>query len=480
MTQRQRIQIRDLSLKGEGIGQVDSGQVFFVPDLLPGEAAWIEPQPQSKRQATLFERLHTSPDRIEPRCPYFGQCGGCQLQHLHPNAQAQWKSNRVAEALQRIGHFAPERIAQTQQPFLPAAPEFSWNYRNKVQVHYAEISGRIQWGYIAQDGVSLLPITRCLLHPEPINTLLNTLGSWWQNRPSSLRACHLHQASIRLSQSHQQILISLYASGSVQLKSNIPLSILDTRISDSLPHAFHELTDTLKQELLVSHPTYTLSGLLLYPLSKPPRRSCSAMDSQGSGILLTGIDQIEEQLGTVHYLLSSQSFFQIHPLQAEQMIHIVQKALIQTSASTIWDLYCGTGTFSLPLAQLGGTVHGVEIVPDAIDMAQKNAERNHLTGRTHFYCAPAERLAPQLIQDGLRPDLIVVDPPRRGCAPQLLDTILTVSPSAIVYVSCHPETLARDLAVLCEKQYTLQEWTPIDLFPWTTSVECVCLLKRVR
>ena len=452
--------IEDIGSEGEGIGflqengqHAERGMAIFVKDTVPGDVAKIRIVKAKKNYAYggLEEIVKPSPDRVVPPCPVARQCGGCQIQAMDYARQLAFKERKVINNLVRIGGFDEQRIRDMMEPIV--GMENPYHYRNKAQFPVGcDREGNPVAGFYAGRTHSIIPHTDCLLgipqNCEIMDVILtymraNKVPAYQEESGRGLIRHVLIRAGFRTG----QIMVCIVING------------------DRLPN----------EDKLVE----SLSAL-------PNMTSVSVnINKENTNVImgrkvrvLWGKEYIEDYIGEVKFRISPLSFYQVNPVQTEKLYRLALEYAGLTGRETVWDLYCGIGTISLFLAQRAAHVYGVEIVPEAIRDARENAAVNGLTN-ADFYVGKAEEVLPeQFEKNGIRADVIVVDPPRKGCDELCLNTMLKMQPERIVYVSCDSATLARDLKILCGGGYTLERVRAVDQFGHTVHVETVVLLSQ--
>lgn len=449
-TPKQHIEvtITGLGSSGEGVGKV-KGFTFFVPGALPGErvSAAVTVVKKSYGQAHLDKILVPSPDRVNPPCPVYKACGGCQLQHLSYEAQLKLKRQTVIDALERIGHFKGINVNPTLGAKTP------WNYRNKMQVPAAE--GRkheLLIGCFAQGTHRVINVETCQIQDENNNRIASVVRRWMQ------------QYHIPALDEDARTGIVRHVMGRVGVNTGEVMAVLITN-TDRVPH-LKQLAAMLKKEIpgfvtLVQNINTRHTNVIMGPKSK----------------IIYGPGFIHDRLGNLTFAISPLSFFQVNTRQAEVLYETALHYASLTGKENVIDLYCGTGTITLFLAQKASHALGIEIVAPAIKDAWKNAQQNNIKN-SEFICGDAAKELPRLVKEGIRPDVIVLDPPRAGCDPKVLKAILAVKPQRVVYVSCGPASLARDAAILHEGGYKIRQVQPVDMFPQTAHVETVVWMSR--
>ena len=441
--------IQDMTENGEGIGKLD-GYTLFIKDTVIGDRVLVKIIKAKKTYgyARLMEILTPSADRTEPRCPAAGPCGGCQLQSMTYEAQLAFKRKKVEDHLRRIGGFSDitvEPVIGMKEP---------WCYRNKAQFPVGrDRDGKIRIGFYAGRTHSIIETERYYLG-RPVNEQVLAIVRTWMNRQKIVPYDEttgkglIRHVLIREGRATGQVMVCLVINGK------------------KLPAA-----EMLVQELK------DIPGMTSISYNINMEQTNVILGRQV--VTLWGEDTIEDQIGGISFRISPLSFYQVNPEQTERLYGKALEFAGLTGGENVWDLYCGIGTISLFLAQKAGKIHGVEIIPAAIENARENAERNGFTN-TEFFVGKAEEVLPQWYREhGEKADVIVVDPPRKGCDPALLDVMLQMDPERIVYVSCDSATLARDLKILTgENRYQIKTIQPVDMFPQSVHVETVCLLSR--
>lgn len=457
------VQITDMGTDGEGIGHLedtdafsDRGYTLFVKDAVLGDTvrARIVKAKKGYAYARLEEVLVPSPDRVEPACPYARQCGGCQLQALSYDKQLAFKDRKVKNNLIRIGGFSPEFVERIMEP--PVGMEHPFRYRNKAQVPVGtDKNGRLIAGFYAGRTHTIIENRDCMLGVPENKLVLDIVLSFCETHKipaydEITRKGLLRHVLIRKGFSTGQLMVCLIINGKSFPREQELAALLFEGVPGMTSFSVNQNTEATN--VIMGEKTYTVRGS----------------------------DRIEDTIGGLVFSISPRSFYQVNPVQTE---HIYSQALSYaglTGQETVWDLYCGIGTISLFLAQKAKQVYGVEIVPQAIDDARKNAARNGIAN-ARFYVGRAEEVLPALYEkEGIFADVIVVDPPRKGCDEECLKTIVKMQPRRVVYVSCDSATLARDLEYLCGKGYEVVKGRAVDNFPMGGHVETVCLMSRKK
>ena len=443
-----QLTIEDISAEGFGIGRAED-MVLFVKDTIPGDEieAKVMKLKKTYGYARLMKLLTPSPFRVPAVCPVARQCGGCQIQEMNYQEQLRFKEKKVRENLERIGKFTDipmEPIIGMEQPFY---------YRNKAQFPIGrDKNGRIVAGFYAGRTHSIVDNRKCFLGAEVNEEILNIIISYMEKElvspydETTGRGLVRH-VLIRCGFTTKEVMVCIVVNGRTLPKEEKLVDAL-TKIPNMTSISIN--TNREKTNVIMGKDVRVLWG-------KP---------------------YIEDYIGNIRYQISPLSFFQVNPVQTEKLYSLALEYAGLTGNETVWDLYCGIGTISLFFAQKAKHVFGVEIVPEAIADAKRNAALNGMNN-ADFAVGAAEDVIPRLYEEkGITADVVVVDPPRKGCDSVLLDTIAAISPKKVVYVSCDSATLARDLAYLCPKGYTIEKVQVVDMFPHTVHVETVVLLSK--
>jgi len=448
-----------LGHEGEGVGRVD-GFTLFIPGALPGERVRVRAAQVKKQygRAELLEVLKPSPDREQPPCPIYAACGGCQLQHLSYEAQLRYKRKLVADTLERIGKLRVAADGEGSERGVVVHPTLGmpdpWRYRNKahVPIGWASGAGGLVGGFYARSSHRIVDTDACLIQHErndaavaAVKQIARELGIRPYD-PQTGRGL-LRHVVVRHGFNTGETMVVLITNG------------------DAIARA-DELTALIRQDV---------PGIASICQNVNTSRTSLVFGEQTK--VLWGRDVIYDTIGDIRFAISARSFFQVNPVQTEALYAKALEYAALNGNETVIDAYCGIGTISLFLARRAGHVYGVEIVPEAIDDARRNALLNGIRNVT-FATGAAEQVIPAWREQGIVPDVIVVDPPRKGCDRALLETILAMRPRRVVYVSCDPATLARDLRILEDGGYRTLEAQPVDMFPQTGHVECVVGIYR--
>ena len=500
------LEITDLTEEGQGVGKKD-GLVFFVKDSVMGD--WVEARilkvKKNYAYAKVEKLLEASPYRITPLCPVAGKCGGCQLQHLSYEKELSWKEDRIAQSLIRIAGLSPEEVESKKEGILGGVLS---RYRNKAQypvqsrkeirsggatsvsdwkvdgkwpgknkIEAKEKSSDLSMGFYGFHSHRIIETEDCLINSAENPLILNCIKDWAREYKISgyeeeTGKGLLRHIFLRKGFSTGEILLCLVLNGK------------------SLPHG-KELWERMQDLSLSVEEGGQVQGSIV-------GLCVNINEGSGNAILgretrcLYGKDSIEDKIGELSFSISVPSFYQVNPVQTEKIYGKALEYAALTGEETVWDCYCGIGTISLFLAQKAKQVYGLEIVPEAIENAKKNAEKNGLQN-AEFFVGAAEEVLPKWVEEQKRElsakgadcgigdmvDVVSLDPPRKGCDEACLSAVLELSPKRIVYVSCDPGSLARDIKYLREGGYELQKWVGIDNFPRTGHVETVVLLFKI-
>lgn len=450
------VEIEDMGVGGEGIGKVD-GVALFIKDALIGDTVRVKVMKMKKQYgfARMMEILTPSPWRVDPVCAFHRQCGGCQIQALQYEKQLEFKGKKVLNNLKRIGGFDVDQFCV--EPIV--GMENPYYYRNKAQFPIGtDKDGRIVTGFYAGRTHQIIPNRQCALGVSVNEQILNLVIGFMEEYgipayDEATGAGLVRHVLIRYGFTTKEIMVCLIINGS------------------SIPHA-DELVKRLTE----------IEGMTSITLNHNLQRTNVIMGEEVS--LLWGQPYITDYIGEIKYQISPLSFYQVNPVQTRKLYGIALEYADLKGEETVWDLYCGIGTISLFLAQRAKWVYGVEIIPQAIENAKNNAKINGIEN-AEFFVGKAEDILPDFYEKEAAAgrkayaDVIVVDPPRKGCDEVLLDTILQMKPERVVYVSCDSATLARDLKILCEKEYQITKMRVVDQFCHTTHTEVVTCLERV-
>ncbi|SEG16093.1 23S rRNA (uracil1939-C5)-methyltransferase [Eubacterium ruminantium] len=534
------ITIEDIGTEGQGIGHVD-GEAVFVKDTLPGDKAVIKIIKAKKNMAygRLMELVEASPARTEPKCCISRSCGGCTLQHMDYNEQLAFKWNKVKNLLQRIGGIEePEKLMEyvidrgddsgisgkTDDSVNPEKTDDSVNpektddlvnpehkklayglktpfhYRNKMQFPVGrDKEGKAVLGFYAGRTHSIIPLTDCVIG-HPVNKgIIKAVMGYMDKYKISVYDEEKHTGLVRhvltrVGFHTGELMVCLVVNGdeiphAEELYRNIEQAVDDfnnTHVVEAGEGNLNINDNTILTECGTNsnlNVTDDKAGRITFKsfminINKDKTNRILGFSSK----VLRGEGFITDYIGDIRFSISPESFFQVNPAMTEKLYNKALEYARLTGGEKVWDMYCGIGSISLFLAQKAKKVFGVEIVPQAIEDAEKNAALNGLTN-AEFFTGKAEEVVPELYEkdhDRYSADVVVVDPPRKGCDEKLLDTICSMAPKRLVYVSCDPATLARDIKYLSEKGFKLEKAAVYDQFSHGVHVETVALIERVR
>lgn len=467
-----QMEITDMSDTGEGIGKTD-GFIWFVKDAVIGDVveASVMKTKKSYGFARLQKVLRPSSARVTPSCAVARQCGGCQLQAVSYEEQLNFKENKVRNNLRRIGGFENP----TFYPII--GMEYPWRYRNKAQFPFGKNKdGQIIAGFYAARTHAIIEHDDCLLGVEENGKILECIKTYMNQYHISPYEETTHTGLIR------HVLIRKgFATGELMVCLVINGLVRDLTHRDELVDALTALypkTDGAEKYEAENTSERPVSRMVSISVSINQERTNVIMGNEV--VPLYGPGYITDYIGNVRYRISPLSFYQVNPVQTERLYGTALEYAALTGTETVWDLYCGIGTISLFLAQKAKKVYGVEIIPQAIEDARANAALNGMDN-VEFFVGKAEEVLPeQYEKNHICADVIVVDPPRKGCDKICLDTILKMAPKRVVYVSCDSATLARDLKYLCAEKYVLEKVQTVDMFGNSCHVETVALLVKKR
>lgn len=464
------VTIEDVGMEGEGIGKID-GFPLFIKDAVVGDTveAKIIKSKKNYAYARVEKVVTPSPFRVEPPCKSHRQCGGCQIQALSYDRQLAFKQDKVRNNLLRIGGFSEAEVDRVMEPVV--GMENPLRYRNKAQYPFGtDKQGNPITGFYAGRTHSIIPNTECYLgreeNREILQVILDYMKEYHVNAYDEETGKGLiRHALIRTGFYTREIMVCLVINYKGKQESYLPrqdkllekLALIKGMTSVSVS------INTERTNVIMGKEIHTIWGSDTIT-DKIRVRDTGKVDMPYTGEELT-------------FSISPLSFYQVNPMQTEKLYSLALEYAGLTGKESVWDLYCGIGTISLFMALRAKEVYGVEIIPQAIDDARQNAVRNHISN-AEFFVGKAEEVLPDAYEkEESHPDVIVVDPPRKGCDEKCLDTMLKMAPSRIVYVSCDSATLARDLKLLCAGGYRLERVRPVDQFAHTVHVETVCLLS---
>ncbi len=447
---RIEVVIEDMSETGEGIGKTD-GFTWFIKDTVIGDKVQAKVMKTKKSYgfAKLEQITEPSVNRVAPKCPVAGPCGGCQLQAMDYEEQLRYKERKIYNNITRIGGFSEVLMLPIMGMDEP------WRYRNKAQFPWGlDKDGNIIVGFYAGRTHTIIGCEDCLLGAEENREVLRRIKAHMERYHLMPYDEATHKGLIR-----HTLIRKGFRTGE--------LMVCQVINGKSLPHS-EELVNSLLE----------IPGMTSISFNINKDRTNVILGDRVEN--LYGPGYITDSIGDVKYRISPLSFYQVNPVQTEKLYGAALEYAGLTGGETVWDLYCGIGTISLFLAQKAKKVYGVEIVPQAIEDARENARLNGLNN-VEFFVGKAEEVLPeQYEKNHVYADVIVVDPPRKGCDEACLNTIVKMAPKRVVYVSCDSATLARDMKFLAERGYKVENVRGCDMFPQGLHVETVCLLERVK
>ncbi len=441
------IDITDMTHEAQGVGRLD-GLAVFVDGALKGERAIVKIIKLTKSYGVgkLIEVLQPSPDRIEPFCQAYKRCGGCNLQHLDYKAQLDFKTELVRDTLKRIGGLVDLDVHDTigmEQPY---------RYRNKAQYPVAMVEGKAVTGFYAARSHDVIQSDECEIQDAHSDNIRRVISQFLNE----------YEIPIYDEKSGKGLVRHIVTRVGFNTGELMVVLVINGR---QLPGA-----DELVRRLLEAD-----RGVKSIYLNVNTEKTNVILGRKN--ILLYGSETITDTIGPYKYMISPHSFFQVNPRQTEVLYSEALEYAGLTGKETVFDLYCGIGTISLFLSEKAKKVYGVEVVDAAIEDARRNAQINGVKN-AEFIAGEAEKVVPELYGRGILADVVVLDPPRKGCDESLLRLLAEMQPDRIVYVSCNPATLARDLKYLCGQGYKVVEVQPVDMFPWSGHVETVVLMSR--
>lgn len=440
--------IKRLGINGEGVGYFKK-QVVFVPGALPGEEVVVEATKVHPKfsEAKIKKIRKPSEFRIKPPCPIYEECGGCQLQHLRYDQQLKEKRDIVIQALERHTKLDPSKLEIKET----IGMEDPWNYRNKSQFQVGFRDGKVLAGLYGMNSHRLINIEQCAVQHPQTNKATKTVKRILQDLKIPIYHEKSKKGLVRTIVSRVGIQTGELQIVLITTKKELPKKdLIIQEIKKRLPEVQSIIQNINGQKTSLIFGDETMN--------------------------LEGNDFIQETLGDLQFELSARTFFQLNPEQTVKLYNEVKKAAALTGTEKVADAYCGVGTIGLWVAEGAAEIRGMDIIPESIEDAKKNAAR-HGIKHAKYVTGKAEVLLPKWMKEGWKPDVIIVDPPRTGLDEQLLKTILKVKPKKLVYVSCNPSTLAKDIHVL-NRSYKVVMMQPVDMFPQTSHVECCVSLER--
>lgn len=438
------VEIADLTHDGNGVAKID-GYPIFIPNTLPGEKANIRVVKTNKKYGfgRLEKLIQASPERVEPPCDVYSKCGGCSLQHLSYSGQLAFKQNQVMQNMKRIG-----KLDIKVKPTLGMKDPF--RYRNKSQVPVGYVNGKLTAGFYQKRTHAIIDMTTCLIHNQAGDDAVQIVRRLLEKHSIMPYQEETGRGDIR----H---IMTRFGKTSKELM----IVLITTR--KKVPHLDELVTDIKKEVPYITSIIQNINAAKTNVIMGEQTRT------------LWGKEMITDSIHGITFAISAKSFYQVNPDQTEVLYQTALDKAGLTGNEIVIDAYCGIGSISLCLAKKAKHVYGVEIVPQAIMDAKANAKLNGMTNVT-FETGKAEEVIPKWYESGIQADVLVVDPPRKGCDEKLLATILKMKPKKVVYVSCNPSTLARDLQILTGGGYLAEEVQPVDMFPMTNHIEAVVSL----
>ncbi len=445
------LEIVSQGYEGEGIAKVNDTYPIFIEGALIGEKVKVKIIKVKKKFAygKLIEVLEPSKERCTPNCNIYKRCGGCALQHTTYEEQLRFKYERVKDCISKIGKLDGNLVK------FPLGMEEPWRYRNKVQLPIGLVNGELKIGFFAPRSHEIIDMESCLIQDEIADKVVELTREWikkYDIKPYNVDGQYdetgiLRHIMIRRGFNTNEVMVVLVTNG------------------EKLPHK-DEFIEVISKNI---------PGIksIIQNINNKATNVILGLESK----TLWGSDTISDYIGKFKYNISPLSFFQVNPVQTEVLYNKTLEFAELSGDETVFDAYCGTGSITLFLSQKAKKVYGVEIIPQAIENAKINAKENNVDN-AEFFVGESEVVIPDLINKGVKADVVVVDPPRKGCDIKLLEAITNIDAKRIVYVSCDPSTLARDLAILEEKGYKTIEVQPVDMFPHTAHIECCAKIVK--
>ena len=442
------VDIVDIGQGGVGIGKYEGFTVFVEGGLIQDKVkVRINKSKKNYAVGDIVEIIEKSPFRVDRICSDdLKDCGGCQIQELDYNKQLELKTNEVKQVISRIGKLENVEIHETIGMQSPC------RYRNKAQFPIQNINGSTAIGFYKKKSHDVIPTDMCVIQHDINDKIIKIIKTYIQ----------AYNVSIYNETTHTGVLRHLVTK--VGFTTNEVMVVLVAN-GTNLPH-LNELASVLKENIL---------GFKTLVLNVNKAKTNVILGKENK--VIYGNGKINDYIGDLVFEISPLSFFQVNPVQTEVLYNKALEYAELKENDTVFDIYCGIGSISLFLAQKATKVYGIEIVEDAIKDAKINAKLNNLNN-VEFYVGKAEEVVPKMYSEGKTANVVVVDPPRKGCDEKVLDTIVSMKPDRVVYVSCNPSTLARDLAYLDERVYKCVEIQPVDMFPHTMHVECCAKIVK--
>lgn len=440
------VDIIDINHDGQGVGKIDKYTVF-VDGVLVDERVKIKLIKANKTYGygKLLEVIRKSENRIEPLCKVSNRCGGCNICHVEYQKQLEYKTNLVRQNLKRIGNIDVE-VNDT------IGVDNPYNYRNKAQFPVRQIGNEVKIGFYAKNSHNVISSDDCKIQDDIINKVKDVVFDFIKNNNISGYNEETKQGTIR------HILVRV---GKITREVMVVLVLNDNNLNN--------------KEILVEMLIKKIPNIASIIVNVNKKDTNVILGDKSTTIW--GKDYIEDYINEQKFRISAKSFYQVNPKQTEVLYNKALEFAGLTGKETVFDLYCGIGTITLCLTKKAKFVYGVEIVPDAVKNAKENAKINDIQN-VEFIEGKSEEIIPSMYKEGIRADVVVVDPPRKGCDNALLDTLIDMKPNKIVYVSCNPSTLARDLKILVENNFEVKKVQPVDMFPMSMHVETVVLMTK--
>jgi len=445
--EKYEVYIDNMAHEGQGVGRIE-GVAVFVEGALTGERVVAQIDKISKNYVIghVVEILEKSRDRVEPLCPYADKCGGCSLQHLSYEGQLKYKTQKVKDNLERIGKVYT-RVHDT------IGMEKPQRYRNKAQFPVGMVEGKAAvTGFYAPRSHDIVPVESCMIQHEISDEIARIVRNWIRKYNISVYDEKTGKGLIR------------HIATRVAFKTGEVMAVIVINGKD-IPYK-KQLIDALKEEI---------RGLKSVVININTKKTNVIMGEEN--ITIYGSDNIIDYIKDIKFEISPLSFFQVNPVQTEVLYGKALEYADLKGEETVIDVYCGIGTISLFAAQKAAFVYGIEAVHQAVEDAKRNAYINGIKN-VEFISGDAEKVMPELVDKGVKADVVIMDPPRKGCDTSVLEAVIKMNPKKIVYVSCNPSTLARDLRYLEDNGYKTMEVQPVDMFPYTYHVESVALALR--
>lgn len=447
MSETVQLEIIDIGNDGEGVAK-DNGLIYFVPNTLIGDkiVAQVVKNKKNFANARLLEILEPSPYRIKLTNETCNECGGCKFQSYDYQKELEWKRNKVQGCITRLA----KNKDVTVEPVI--GMEHPFNYRNKTQYPIRKVCGRIEIGFFREKSYDVVPVKGCTIHNPHNEEIIKIVKDFLVKNNISIyndvtKKGLVKHLMIKTSSKTGEEMVALVING-----EHLPESEKLVEMLTKVPTV---------TSIIINHNTKHHAETL--------GNECT---------LIYGKPYIIDSIGDIDFKISPLSFFQVNNLQTQALYGKAIEFAEITDEDTVIDAYCGIGTISLTIAKKAKKVYGVEIVEEAIDMAKENAQLNNITN-AEFYAGKSEVVIPNLYKQGVTADVIIVDPPRKGCDTKLLDTIIKMQPKKVVYVSCDPATLGRDIKYITDNsEYKLKNVQPVDMFPRSAHVETVIMMER--